>query len=639
MPVSQLPQAPYRQDRRLFPTPLTTDVLFSEIRDCTRTEFPEYGTPHPNAAKWPYHKLIFIKTVDIERDGIFEFFYAADRENQDLYNFASGFRNIIGNVGGREFRVVLREYVTPRADFDPATPEFGSAMPDVPQDTFDGVSYVFFDKQQQKIEQPELDSLYVQETHTYVETAFLDYKLSYLTQVPDLVPDKYRATLPRITTEEIVEGIAVSPTLAANELQASQDQLNPNVKLVKSVTQSKATAVLAGKEIVNQFGGGVASTQESLETSGGSVTGGQFVFADSVTPLGNGQSIRQTLTYDGTSFPVLNGQDYNAELGLDLPFSEQVVAATDPLPVGADVTPIDQWRNKVRTPSISTIQAALDTIHYILPTQQTIQLPNVLKSVSVLASRTTSNGDSYASGTSSSVSCSSSVAVSADLTYELEEGFSGSVPAEIHVFFLSEENIQNTILTKCNASAWPIYQPKSHRVVISGHGLSKNWGFSRSDQGGSSSESSDVQAFTNVGVVPACLHGALPISVSYSDFTSPTTLVDNFIDTAIEQLDAVIRFQRQNAVIGNTVFNVVINTEEDVETVLRIIERNQASNNFRRDLNTGDFRVTVSPSTLAATNPPSLVAGRYIFSSSATLYGYDRVRVTAVVVDLTSIVP
>jgi hypothetical protein len=78
--------------------------LFSEVRDCSRITFPEYGTPHPDHKKWPHHKLVFIQSVDIERDGLFEFFYAADRENQDLYNW---------EVQGGE--VVIRSYLVPRA--------------------------------------------------------------------------------------------------------------------------------------------------------------------------------------------------------------------------------------------------------------------------------------------------------------------------------------------------------------------------------------------------------------------------------------------------------------------------------------------------------------------------------------------
>lgn len=242
MAVSQLPQAPYRQERRVYPTPIIGDVLFSEVRDCTRTEIPEYGTPHPNTNKWPDHKLVFVKTVDIDRDGIFEFFYAAERENQDLYNFTVGYRNIIGNVGGREFRVVQRSYVTLREDFAPLDIPFGTQMPDIPEGKFDGIEYVFFDRQQQRIEEQELDSLFVAEVHTYVERAFLDYKLSYSAERIDPLPDRFRTSIPQEITEELVEGLAEMPELSGSELSIKEDQLNPDIKLVRTVSRDTPTA-------------------------------------------------------------------------------------------------------------------------------------------------------------------------------------------------------------------------------------------------------------------------------------------------------------------------------------------------------------------------------------------------------------
>lgn len=241
MAISQLPQAPYRQDRRIYPTPDSGDVLFSEVRDCTRSEIPEYGTPHPNPKKWPDHKLVFVKTVDIERDGIFEFFYAADRENQDLYNFSVGYRNIIGNVGGREFRVVQRSYITPRADFQPLDIPFGTPMPNVPEGKFDDVEYVFFDRQQQPIDQQELNSLYVAEVHTYVEKAFLDDKLSYTAQRNDPLPEKFQILVPEQVVEQIVGGTAEMPTLTGSNLSIKEDQLNPDVKLVRTASRDRST--------------------------------------------------------------------------------------------------------------------------------------------------------------------------------------------------------------------------------------------------------------------------------------------------------------------------------------------------------------------------------------------------------------
>jgi len=153
MPISPLPQAPYRQDNRNFPTPLVGDVLFSEIRDCTRGNdpFPAYGTPHPNSEKWPYHKLVFIKPVPIERDGIFEFFYAAERDNQDLYNF----QYLEGGF------VLNRAYVILRSELatfnEPADGTVDVRFPE----------YKYATRNVKRIDEKELDSLYVNVEHIY----------------------------------------------------------------------------------------------------------------------------------------------------------------------------------------------------------------------------------------------------------------------------------------------------------------------------------------------------------------------------------------------------------------------------------------------------------------------------------------
>jgi hypothetical protein len=244
MAISQLPQAPFRQDKKIFPTPIIGDVLFSEVRDCNRGKepFPEYGTPHPNPVRWPDHKLVYIQPVDIERNEIFEFFYAADRENQDLYNFTFGLQSI---GPSRQFRAVQRTYVTPRENFQPLDIPFGTPMPDTPAGKFDGVEYVFFTRQQQPIDQPELNSLYVAETHIYIERAFLDDKLSLSAQRNDPLPEKFQILLPQQTVEEIAEGTAEMPTLSASQFAAKEDQLTPDIKLVSTTSRDRTALPVA----------------------------------------------------------------------------------------------------------------------------------------------------------------------------------------------------------------------------------------------------------------------------------------------------------------------------------------------------------------------------------------------------------
>lgn len=159
-----LPSAPKRQDTKVFPTPLIGDVLFSQIEDCTRREFPAYGTPHPDTAKWPDHKLVYIRPVENERDGIFEFFYAADRADQDGYNWEF----TKADIGGQNFDAVQRTYVVPRAEFDPSTPAMGASMPNIPEDLFAN-TYVLAQRRQTRIGEQTLDSLYVADVHVYVK--------------------------------------------------------------------------------------------------------------------------------------------------------------------------------------------------------------------------------------------------------------------------------------------------------------------------------------------------------------------------------------------------------------------------------------------------------------------------------------
>lgn len=292
MAVSQLPQAPYRQERRVYPTPIIGDVLFSEIRDCTRSEIPEYGTPHPNTNKWPDHKLVFVKTVDIERDGVFEFFYAAERQNQDLYNFVFG-NKVIAN---REFRTVTRTYVTLRENFKPVDIEFGTAMPNVPEDKFEGVNYVFYDKEQQNTQQEELNALFVIEAHSYVEEAVLDEVLTLSVEKQDPLPPKFRVLAPTTTTDELAEGEVTTPTLTGDQLAATEDQINTNLKRKRTVSRSSAENIgsLSGKQVTNDLQ--VADVVETIVPDGTTIETSELTVDGSVESLGNGQSVQRVIT-------------------------------------------------------------------------------------------------------------------------------------------------------------------------------------------------------------------------------------------------------------------------------------------------------------------------------------------------------
>jgi hypothetical protein len=625
MPVSQLPQAPYRQDRKIFPTPIIGDVLFSEVRDCNRgNPFPEYGSPYPNANKWPDHKLVYIKPVDIERNEIFEFFYAADRENQDLYNFSSGYRNVVGNAGGREFRVVQRSYVTLRENFQPLDIEFGAAMPNVPEGKFDGVEYVFFDRQQQRINEQELDSLYVAEVHTYIETAFLDYKLSYGTQKSDLVPEKFRAAIPQTTTEQIVEGLAEQPALTGSQLSVTEDQINPDIKLVRITSRDapEDDIELIGRRAYVE-GGPPANVVETYSKDDIEVDTGVNVVQSTVTPLGDGSFVKETVEVE--SWPELKGSEWDYLLNTQVVSTQQMV-----VPPTTFNEPNTSYRAVNEDRSLKIVEeaptAALNSYLVSLPTRTDMQLPAVLKSIEAvwISDTAISDGDSQGTGVmptgggaslqaqASSTGSAKQSAVPSIKT-EIENVIGSDISATAYFFYynagngsMNETNLVNRLSTLIGQSVnvWPIFKAKSHTIVTRGASVS------------AATKASADQ--TNVITIDGTT------GKSQSSGEEFSWAIDRNVD--------------------------VINLGPTIHAALNITNANQytgisATSSARARL-TGDFDVTASkaytanaqvsivPTSFPATSPADIPrSGLYIVSSKAEPFKWGWVKCFALVVN------
>jgi hypothetical protein len=159
-----LDPAPGSRQRVLtFVTPKVGDLLFYETKsDVNRAATPAYGTAHPNSTMFPNHKFVFARAAK-EDGSVYHWFYAAERANQDDYNWEFGSTSI----AGFSVESVTRTYVTLRSAFQPDSPAKGSDMPDVPSGKFAG-EWVLFDVEQKRIGDKELDSLFVVEQHTYI---------------------------------------------------------------------------------------------------------------------------------------------------------------------------------------------------------------------------------------------------------------------------------------------------------------------------------------------------------------------------------------------------------------------------------------------------------------------------------------
>ncbi len=146
---------------------------------------PQYGTAHPDTEKFPNHKLCHVKQAD--PNGLFfQYFYAAERNHQDDYNFEFS----QADLGGNKYDTVVRTYVTLRSDFSDVDGEYqaGDPMPD-PLNQFSAdnavlynrdlrsygatdedetsVNYILMTRQQKRIGDQELDGLFVVEQRVY----------------------------------------------------------------------------------------------------------------------------------------------------------------------------------------------------------------------------------------------------------------------------------------------------------------------------------------------------------------------------------------------------------------------------------------------------------------------------------------
>lgn len=175
----------------VFPTPSLRDYIFYD--EYEESEKPadfdtrEYGTPHPDTDEFPHHVLVFIDKAKLRGNGKIttRYFYAADRENQHLYNF-----EYLGNSSG-EFETYRRDFLIRREDYDDEMPIRGSFDPHELTPNSDSTRFVVYDMQMMGSGSQELDSIYVMLRVIYIKPSILvnrewddntkGYKYSYRT--------------------------------------------------------------------------------------------------------------------------------------------------------------------------------------------------------------------------------------------------------------------------------------------------------------------------------------------------------------------------------------------------------------------------------------------------------------------------
>lgn len=277
-----------------------------------------------------------------------------------------------------------------------------------------------------------------------------------------------------------------------------------------------------------------ATTSESIVADGTAASAGLYIVDSRVTPLGNGKSVKETVTAD--SWPVHTGSRWDNRLSAPVLFTEQYVAPGVGLSTPyADVSIVNLHRNLLHKEIVPT--EALKAYHEITPTRLNLgDLPRELISVNVVWQASFSvgtqdydfaksaTGDSWSLEASHTDSASSAASIHPEVQFKFRD-ISSNVQGERHRFYVKAPVTLTKILGKLGAKAWPVFKPESETITCSGQSINVQASASASlsgtvsggalvESGWSKGVSDDYSAGSTVTSIqiPACIHGHIRFS-------------------------------------------------------------------------------------------------------------------------------
>ena len=337
--------------------------------------------------------------------------------------------------------------------------------------------------------------------------------------------------------------------------------------------------------------------------------------------------------YEILDGPDREGQEFDETLGVRFPYTITDIVHGTHTGDNADIQPESMEKSVMKTVDLTAAAAALDSIYLIYPTRETLpQMPDVLESVDVfwnpvgdnavmtLTADANAISSGYAPSDPSTITdvladqlrrdfdyqCSASV--TGGFNRRIRRGFAGSVPADIHTFFLpftsgglTSTAIVDKIEAKLTAlagspvavSEWPVIRPTSHNIVLTGQTKRLNVG-------------TKIVAVTPPGIG----YGTGLVYLNTKSESGSASIVDLEIPPTIHG----------EITISETGTSSATGSVTDLSGVVASVTANG----------------TLSETTIAATTPSAFTPGKYILTSDVQLYKYGYARVTAVVVDVTS---
>ena len=291
---------------------------------------------------------------------------------------------------------------------------------------------------------------------------------------PEVIPERFRASIPAETTQETVEQTSVLITsLDSNDLEKTEERVS------------------------------------------------QFTVRKSTT------------SRDVGDIPDLDGLDYEESFDVQIPYTERISTVK---PTGsAEATPLDDTSYLVREYDKDNIETYLEDFLQTYPTTINMDLPRVLQSISVEWDEKTEVGSysnipfaggllyQFSNKDKGEASTQSSATPLVSLNFQ--DVWSKNIPATISIFFLKNPVTESDILSKTGSSKWPTFKPKSH--VITGKGVNLRASVSvtasvsiqqpkPSEFGGYTDESQQKDYSRSVTPIivniPQCLHGPIVLN-------------------------------------------------------------------------------------------------------------------------------
>jgi len=190
--------------------------------------------------------------------------------------------------------------------------------------------------------------------------------------------------------------------------------------------------------------------------------------------------VQKAVSSRGDDFETIHSSRLEENWSIQIPYKEYISDSIPALP-NIEVDGIGGGQYVIREYDPDEIDEVLSGFLTSIPSATDIDMPRILKDVSISWDESIARGESEYDGTGmaggwKNISqqddgeASSSLSLNPKVEVTFEDIWGKNLPASTHIFFLKKENLTRAaILAKTGASdSWPIFKPKSFSTTIFG---------------------------------------------------------------------------------------------------------------------------------------------------------------------------